>query len=136
MKEIEIQTPKKPCVYLLKDIDNVVVYVGVSKEKLFTRISAHVYNKEFEKISFIECESLEEAEILESGLIVKEKPKYNKCLTNPNNIGYIGQSELINRGKEIGYKRGQILKKIKEYKDTIQIGKYEYYKENVIEILI
>lgn len=136
MKEVEIQIPKKPCVYLLKNNDNVIVYIGVSKEKLLTRISAHVYNKEFEKISFIECENIKEAEILESKLIVKNKPKYNKCLTNPNNIGYIGQSELVSKGKELGYKRGQILKKVKGNKDIIQIGEYEYYKKNVFENLI
>ena len=133
MKEIEIQTPKKPCVYLLKDINDVVVYVGISKEKLMTRISAHVYTKEFEKISFIECEDEKEIEKLESELVVKNKPKYNKCLTNPKSIGYIGQSELIKSAKEIGYKRSQILKKVKEIKiKTINIGEYEYYKRDVI----
>jgi len=133
MKEIEIQTPKKPCVYLLKDINDVVVYVGISKEKLMTRISAHVYTKEFEKISFIECEDEKEIEKLESELVVKNKPKYNKCLTNPKSIGYIGQSELIKSAKEIGYKRSQILKKVKEIKiKTINIGEYEYYKKDVI----
>lgn len=136
MKEIEIKTPKNPCVYLLKDIKDVVVYIGVSKEKLFTRISAHVYDKDFEKVFFIECNGIEKAEILESKLIIEHKPKYNKCLTNPKNIGYIGQSEIINKGKELGYKKGQILIKINEETDKIQIGKYTYCKENIIEKLV
>ena len=136
MNEIEIKIPKKPCVYLLKDINDIVVYIGISKEKLMTRISAHVYSKKFEKITFIECKNEDEMYKLESELIVKNKPEYNKCLSNPRSIGYIGQSELFKIAKEIGCKKYQIIKRIKELKiNTIEIKDYIYYEESVLKKL-
>lgn len=136
MKEIELKIPKKYCVYFLKDKNNDIVYVGISKENsLMMRISAHVYNKKFEKVTFIECENQKESEMMECKMIIKYNPIYNNCITNPKSIGYIGKSELIKKAKELyGYKPSETLRKIRNRNiETIEFNLYIYYKKDAIE---
>lgn len=57
-----------------------IVYIGQSTQ-LYSRIKAHTHTKEFDSFSYFECKSQSEMDLVESNLIIKLNPKYNKTIT-------------------------------------------------------
>ncbi len=61
--------------------DNVVVYVGQSRNNVFERISAHLSEQriKFDSFTFKDCSNLKDSELneVEIGMIKKWFPKYN-----------------------------------------------------------
>lgn len=100
-KKLEL-LPDKPGCYLMKNKDNVVIYVGKAK-KLKRRVSSY-FNRthtgktaklvsEITNFEFIVVESETESLILEINLIKKYDPKYNILLRDDKSYPYI---ELTN----------------------------------------
>ncbi len=79
--------PKKPGVYLMKDFDGVIIYIGKAKELRARvrsyfgvgdgRLQIQYLVKKIASIDTIVTESEEEAFLLERDLIHKHKPRYN-----------------------------------------------------------
>lgn len=100
IKEKVKTLPSSPGVYLMKDSDGSVIYVGKSKNlksrvgSYFIKSKSHspktlklVNNlKDFE---YILTDTEFEAFILECKLIKKIKPMYNRLMKNPNSYSYI-----------------------------------------------
>src|SRR3989338_6662399 len=82
--------PLKHCVYIMKDINGRVIYVGKAKnlrsrvKQYFqckdTRVTAHILTKQIETIETIVVSTNKEALLLENNLIKKYIPKYNILL--------------------------------------------------------
>ena len=94
--------PDKPGCYLMKNKDNIIIYVGKAK-KLKRRVSSY-FNRihtgktaklvsEITDFEFIEVESEIESLILEQNLIKENNPKYNILLRDDKSYPYI---ELTN----------------------------------------
>lgn len=92
--------PEKPGVYLMKDIEGKIIYVGKAIN-LKKRVKSYFRNKEslspkvramvsqIEDIEFIVTESELEALVLECNLIKFHKPKYNILLRDDKQYPYI-----------------------------------------------
>ncbi|KYO65276.1 excinuclease ABC subunit UvrC [Thermovenabulum gondwanense] len=92
--------PEKPGVYLMKDIEGKIIYVGKAIN-LKNRVKSYFRNKEslspkvramvsqIEDIEFIVTESDLEALVLECNLIKFHKPKYNILLRDDKQYPYI-----------------------------------------------
>ncbi len=96
-KKLEI-LPDKPGCYLMKNKDNVIIYVGKAK-KLKRRVSSY-FNRthtgktaklvsEIKDFEYIVVESETESLILEINLIKKYDPKYNILLRDDKSYPYI-----------------------------------------------
>ena len=67
-----------PCVYLIFDKNDKLLYIGKANS-LGRRLSRHhVYNPSIHKVRFIFCESESEAYSLEEKLIAKYRPPKNR----------------------------------------------------------
>ncbi|WP_456324096.1 excinuclease ABC subunit UvrC [Desulfonauticus submarinus] len=86
MNKLTCNVPKEPGVYLMKDENDRIIYVGKAKN-LYKRISSYFRSQndlkvkkmvsKVKNIDFIITNSEKEALILEANLIKKYKPKYN-----------------------------------------------------------
>ncbi len=91
--------PDKPGVYIMRNIDDVVLYVGKAKS-LIKRVKSYFSTREqplktkllmshFHNLEYIVTDTEKEALILESNLIKKYKPKYNIRLKDDKRYPYI-----------------------------------------------
>lgn len=91
--------PKLPGVYIFKDKDNAIIYIGKAKS-LVKRVSSYFKRqqddwkvleliKEHADIEYIITKNETEALLLEAQLVKKFKPKYNVLLKNGNPFIYI-----------------------------------------------
>jgi excinuclease ABC subunit C len=95
--------PKKPGVYLFKDIKSRIIYVGKAKN-LFDRVKSYFLSNDnvnyinhpitffiskIDSADFMETDNEVEALILESSLIKKNRPKYNLNLKDDKSYPYI-----------------------------------------------
>ena len=93
-----LMLPDNPGCYLMKDIDNNVIYVGKAKNlkkrvnQYFTGVHDYKTTKlvsNIEDFDFILTTSEKEALLLENNLIKKYKPRYNILLTDDKTYPYI-----------------------------------------------
>ncbi len=95
MLEKNIMVPSRPGVYIMKDQDGKVIYVGKAKN-LKKRINSYLKEKDsrpqidfllnrLKALEFIVTENEKEALILENNLIKKYKPRYNIQLKDDKN---------------------------------------------------
>ncbi len=115
--------PTNPGVYLMKNINDEVIYVGKAKN-LKRRVSSYFHKKhdrvktkilvsQIEKMEYIITDSEVEALILESHLIKKYKPKYNILLKDDKNYPYflITQEDypriIVVRKKNLNKEKGK-----------------------------
>jgi len=91
--------PNKPGVYIMRNIEDVVLYVGKAKS-LIKRVKSYFSKSEqplktkllmshFHSLEYIITDTEKEALILESNLIKKYKPKYNIRLKDDKRYPYI-----------------------------------------------
>lgn len=95
--------PRKPGVYLFKDIKGRIIYVGKAKS-LFDRVKSYFLSNDnaasvshpisffiskIDSADFIETDNEVEALILESSLIKKNRPKYNFDLKDDKSYPYV-----------------------------------------------
>jgi len=91
----EIKIQKGHCVYFLTNKNGDILYVGRSDKSSLSRINEHLSSgKEFERLFVIENKSKEESELLESKLIVKIKPKYNRKIEKRQLIGLLNADDV------------------------------------------
>lgn len=126
--------PKAPGIYLFKDKDNQVIYIGKAKS-LFKRVSSYFQKQtsdwkvqalveEHEDIDFILTKNETEALLLEAQLIRDHKPKYNVLLTTGQPFIYIvfTKDELVkveivrNKDEKKGTYFGPFLQKMQARK--------------------
>ncbi|MFA6098015.1 MAG: excinuclease ABC subunit UvrC [Patescibacteria group bacterium] len=101
MKKISLQKiPKKPGVYIFKDVNDSILYIGKAT-KLKDRISSYFRQtsqltpqkqlmvEKISKLEFIITTSPSEALLLESNLIKKRQPPFNIDLKDDKNFLYI-----------------------------------------------
>lgn len=96
IKKIDI--PLNPGVYMMKDKNGEIIYIGKAKN-LKNRVSSYftgTHNtktmelvKNIENIDFFICNTELEAFILENNLIKKHKPKYNILLKDQKTYPYL-----------------------------------------------
>jgi len=95
------QVPRTPGVYLMKDSNGVIIYVGKAKI-LRTRVSSY-FNKEHSgktgmlvrniaDFDYVLTETEVEALVLEANLIKKYTPKYNVLMKDDKSYPYIGMT--------------------------------------------
>ncbi|MFW6121286.1 MAG: excinuclease ABC subunit UvrC, partial [Petrotogales bacterium] len=97
--------PQKPGVYIFKNSDDNIIYIGKAK-RLRSRVSSYFRKSTLSRndkikeiylntktIDFIVVPSEREAMFLEANLIYKHKPKYNVLLTDSHHYPYIRISE-------------------------------------------
>lgn len=91
--------PNKPGVYIMRNMEDVVLYVGKAKS-LIKRVKSYFGNRDqplktkllmsqFHSLEYIITDTEKEALILESNLIKKYKPKYNIRLKDDKRYPYI-----------------------------------------------
>ena len=110
--------PSAPGVYIFKDVDGVIVYIGKAKN-LKNRVSSYFLNNQdrlYKKhlivdsicdIETISTNSEKEALILESNLIKKNSPKYNVLLKDNSEYCFV----KIGKGKNDKYSNVSIIRK-------------------------
>lgn len=91
--------PKKPGIYIMKDSDDEIIYIGKSKS-LRNRVKSYFKDKfdtpktkilmsHFNSLEYIITDSEKEALILEANLIKKHRPKYNIRLKDDKRYPYV-----------------------------------------------
>ena len=91
--------PRKPGIYIMKDSDDNIIYIGKSKS-LRNRVKSYFKDKfdtpktkilmsHFNSLEYIIMDSEKEALILEANLIKKHKPKYNIRLKDDKRYPYV-----------------------------------------------
>jgi len=91
--------PRKPGIYIMKDSDDKIIYIGKSKS-LRNRVKSYFKEKydqpktkilmsHFNSLEYIITDSEKEALILEANLIKKHKPKYNIRLKDDKRYPYV-----------------------------------------------
>ncbi|MDR3292185.1 MAG: excinuclease ABC subunit UvrC [Methanobrevibacter sp.] len=91
--------PEKPGIYIMKDKNDKIIYIGKSKS-LKKRVKSyfkdkhespktHVLMKHFYSLEYIITESEKEALILEANLIKKHRPRYNIRLKDDKRYPYV-----------------------------------------------
>lgn len=105
-------------------MDDEVVYVGQTKNGT-SRIQAHKYNKDFNKVYVIEC-CEEDLDYLENEFILKYDPKYNKI---PNTRAMIRVDKLAHKlNIEVSPKTRFSINKVSKILDELKINpKYVYH---------
>ncbi|MEM2899847.1 MAG: excinuclease ABC subunit UvrC [Thermoplasmata archaeon] len=106
LQAIKVQAlPEEPGIYLFKDKDGNVIYIGKAKN-IKKRVIGHIFHDPkgspkdsamFEKVSnvdFIITHSPSEALLLESHLIKKYRPKYNIVMKDDKSYPYIKLSNV------------------------------------------
>lgn len=127
-KERPINLPKLPGVYIFKDKNNQILYIGKAKE-LKKRVGSYFTAQgkdwkidslldEHEKIEHIVTKNETEALLLEAQLIRDNKPKYNVLLKSGQPFIYlmasskgIGELKIVRNKKEKGKYFGPFLQK-------------------------
>ena len=99
--------PKVPGIYIFKDIDNNIIYIGKAKN-IYKRVSSYFTKtddwkvieliKEHDKVEHIITKSELEALLLEAQLISKFKPKYNVLLKGNAPFIYIVITNSSDKG--------------------------------------
>jgi excinuclease ABC subunit C len=99
-KKLHAHIPSCPGVYLMKNKEGAIIYIGKSNN-LKSRVKSYfVINaslnfakkkmvKIIEKIDYIETKTDMEALMLETNLIKKNQPKYNVLMKDGKNLSYI-----------------------------------------------
>ncbi|WP_409201032.1 excinuclease ABC subunit UvrC [Methanobrevibacter sp. DSM 116169] len=91
--------PDKPGIYIMKDINDKIIYIGKAKS-LIKRVKSYfkdkldspktqVLMKNFNSLEYIITDSEKEALILEANLIKKHRPKYNIRLKDDKRYPYV-----------------------------------------------
>ena len=91
--------PDKPGVYIMRDVNGIIIYIGKAKslvkrvksyfrEKL-DRPKTQVLMSHFDSLEYIITNSEKEALILEANLIKKHKPRYNVQLKDDKRYPYV-----------------------------------------------
>jgi excinuclease ABC subunit C len=91
--------PDKPGIYIMKDINEEIIYIGKAKS-LIKRVKSYFKDKldspktqvlmnNFNSLEYIITQSEKEALILEANLIKKHKPKYNIRLKDDKRYPYV-----------------------------------------------
>jgi excinuclease ABC subunit C len=91
--------PKKPGIYIMKDSNDKIIYIGKSKS-LRNRVKSYFKDKydspktqilmsHFNSLEYIITDSEKEALILEANLIKKYRPKYNIRLKDDKRYPYV-----------------------------------------------
>ncbi|MCK5393451.1 MAG: excinuclease ABC subunit UvrC [Candidatus Omnitrophica bacterium] len=108
--------PKTSGIYIMKSKEGDVLYIGKASSLKKRVTSYYAANKSFKttslmekvfNIDYIECESPEQALILESALIKEKKPKYNIALKDSKTYPYVEITKekypriIISRAKKI-----------------------------------
>lgn len=123
--------PKQPGVYLFKDKEHQIIYIGkatslrdrvhsyFSKEQQ-NDLKIHTLLEEHESIDYIATQTEMEASLLEAHLIYKHQPKYNVLLKNGQPFLYIlftnetlPKMEIVRNKKKKGTYFGPFLHKMK-----------------------
>lgn len=124
--------PKTPGIYLMKDKDGEIIYVGKSK-KLQERIKSYFVNskshsrktqrmvKGISDIEIINTDTELDALLLECKMIKKIKPLYNKLMRNPENYVYL----KIDKNQKYPYL--EVAKDIED--DNLYFGAYTLGKK-------
>jgi excinuclease ABC subunit C len=95
--------PKKPGIYIMKNSDDEIIYIGKSKS-LRNRVKSYFKDKfdspkteilmsHFNSLEYIITDSEKEALILEANLIKKHRPKYNIALKDDKRYPYVKITE-------------------------------------------
>ncbi|MCB9807557.1 GIY-YIG nuclease family protein [Candidatus Peribacteria bacterium] len=99
-QKIYAHIPSCPGVYLMKNKEDIIIYIGKSNN-LRSRVKSYFVKnaslnfakkkmvKVVEKIDYIETKSDLEALMLETNLIKKNQPKYNVLMKDGKNLSYI-----------------------------------------------
>ncbi|MBO3443518.1 GIY-YIG nuclease family protein [Clostridium sp. CCUG 7971] len=141
LKEKINQFPKTPGIYMMKDKNGDIIYVGKSK-KLRDRIKSYFVNsanhsrkvirmvKGIYDIEIITTDTELDALLLECEMIKKIRPIYNKLMKNHENYKYIKVH------KNLEYPYIEVVKEIDE--DSLYFGPYSMEKkiEEIKEILV
>ncbi|WP_064616495.1 excinuclease ABC subunit UvrC [Streptobacillus moniliformis] len=134
--------PTNPGVYMMKDINDKVIYVGKAKN-LKNRVSSYFNNpkssmktfeliKHIKDIEFFLCNSELEALILENNLIKKYLPKYNILLKDNKTYPYLKiTTEKI---PQISVVRSR--KHLEESTETYYFGPYPFNMKEMIKLLL
>lgn len=91
--------PKKPGVYIMRDANDEIIYIGKAKN-LINRVRSYFREKldrpktqilmsHFDSLEYIVTNSEKEALILEATLIKKHRPRYNVQLKDDNRYPYV-----------------------------------------------
>ncbi|MCM1992090.1 GIY-YIG nuclease family protein [Oceanirhabdus seepicola] len=92
--------PEQPGVYLMKDSNDIIIYIGKSKN-LRNRVTSYFYDikdrsskienltNNIRNFKYITCDNELDALLFENKLIKLHKPRYNTLLKNYNNYIYI-----------------------------------------------
>ena len=93
------ELPKKPGIYIMKDKNEEIIYVGKSKslrnrvksyfQKNLDRPKTQVLMSHFNSLEYIVTNTEKEALILEANLIKKHKPRYNISLKDDKRYPYV-----------------------------------------------
>ncbi|CAM3099458.1 excinuclease ABC subunit UvrC [Streptobacillus ratti] len=134
--------PTNPGVYMMKDINDKVIYVGKAKN-LKNRVSSYFNNpkssmktfelvKHINDIEFFLCNSELEALILENNLIKKYLPKYNILLKDNKTYPYLKiTNEKI---PQISVVRSR--KYLEESTEAYYFGPYPFNMKEMIKLLL
>ena len=97
------ELPQKPGIYIMKDKNEEIIYVGKSKslrsrvrsyfQKHLDRPKTQVLMSHFNSLEYIVTNSEKEALILEANLIKKHKPRYNINLKDDKRYPYVKITE-------------------------------------------
>lgn len=84
--------------------DDILIYIGKSIN-IFKRLNEHIKNKNFNNYSFIKCDTENEANELETEMIIRYKPKLNiqhRKMDLDSSIDFHLKSiEKLNKSKEL-----------------------------------
>ncbi len=130
----ELTIPDKPCIYFLTDSHGEVLYVGKSKTSTLGRISAHKYEKQFNRAFFILCNGFKEMDEREAELIKKFKPRYNFIIpTGSEAKGLLKDTEI----KKIMQVDRRIIRNAANKFDIpmITIGCRRFYDKKILEAI-
>ena len=93
------ELPQKPGIYIMKDKNEKIIYIGKSKslknrvksyfQKNLDRPKTQVLMSHFNSLEYIITNSEKEALILEANLIKKHKPRYNVSLKDDKRYPYV-----------------------------------------------
>jgi len=115
--EYVLSMPQLPGIYVFKDTESAIIYVGKAKQ-LKTRVSSYFRKqddwkvqeliKEHATVEYILTKSEMEALLLEAHMIRKYKPKYNVLLKNTNPFVYIKiTKDTLPRLELVRHKKGK-----------------------------
>ena len=93
------ELPRKPGIYIMKDKNEEIIYVGKSKslrnrvksyfQKNLDRPKTQVLMSHFNSLEYIVTNTEKEALILEANLIKKHRPRYNISLKDDKRYPYV-----------------------------------------------